>query len=425
MSSRSFTVVLGLLAIAFSGCMGGETGGGGDATITPKMTITALETTRDNFRFDATGTTSTHPVAKYAWNFGDGETREGATVDKKYSLIDALYNVSLVVTDTKGNKAAIHQSIQVGAYANRAPMAMIKEAARWVKPNTELNFESVIEDHDNDATARMWVFGPYVSENVTLATPYMGRGNSSSLMFDRPGVYFMHCHPHPWMKLRVDVDPAASAPSNSTIVIGNFSYGMGNLSVPPGTELSFRNDDPVAHTATLERFASGTIVGSAKTVKIPAPAEGKYQLWILADDFKGGVGYSAYGVQVSADAPTNSFAPVNNAGPLLQAGVNQATHELSDFTYNATISASLSFTAPQTPAVKLEVVPDAGGTAVLSNSGSTSPLTLTGTVLKGNYKFIVSVTSGAVQSYSLSATITYLADPGFGSVTSSSGGHHH
>lgn len=427
MSPRSLLATLILVTIAFSGCMTGAKEDGGEASLTPKMTITALESTRDNFRFDASGTKSTNPIIKYAWNFGDGELREGASVEKKYALVDTAFNVSLVVTDSKGNKAATYQAIQVGGYSNQQPMVMIREAARWVKPNTELNFDSSLsEDHDQDVISRLWVFGPHVTDNITHETPYMARGNRSDLLFDRTGVYFMHCHPHPWMKLRVAVDPAASAPSNSTITIENFSYGMDNLSVPPGTTLTFVNQDPIPHTATLERFASGTIQGTGKTVKIAAPPEGKYQLWIFGDDRKGGVGYTAYGVQVGADAPTNTFTAVNNGGPLLQAGVNQAAHDLADFTHNASLSATLTFTAPQAPTVKLEVVPDTGTTALLSAQGSTSPISLTGIAPKGNYRFLVTVAAGAIQGYTLSATITYLADPGFGYETSATGGcgHH-
>lgn len=424
MSPRSLLSSLVLAALILSGCTSNGGSGGGDTTITVNMTVTALSDARDEFRFSANGTKAGSPIVKYAWNFGDGEKGEGLSVEKKFERIDASYNVTLVVTDSKGNKGAAHQEIQVGQYANQAPAMGIKEAPRWVKPGTALSFDSSgSEDHDNDPIERTWIFGPFVEDQFNLTTPYMMRGNSSSLLFDRTGVYFMHCHPHPWMKMRVSVDPGASAPSNSTITIADFDFSVDNISVPPNTELTFLNDDPVPHTATLEGFHSGTIVGTSKTVSIPAPPEGKYQLWLFGDDRKGGVGFHAYGVQVSADAPTFTFAGATG-GPLAQAGVMSTDHQLNEFTHNATVNASLTFTPVSSATVRLDLIPDAGGNAALSNQGSTSPLRLDGVALKGNYLFRVTVTAGAVQTYTLSATVTYLADPGFGEATSG-GGHHH
>lgn len=428
MSPRSLLASLVLASIVFSGCTSGDGPDGGGATITPKMTITGLDSARDNFKFDAAGTTSTNPIAKYAWNFGDGETKEGNPVEKKFERIDTAFNVSLVVTDTKGNKGAIFQELQVGSYANQAPGMGIKEAPRWVKPGTALSFDSgSSEDHDNDPLARTWIFGAYPPDAVTFDTGYMSMGNSTSMTFDKTGVYFLHCHPHPWMKFRVAVDPAASAPDNSTITIANFGYGMDNLSVPPGTALTFTNEDPLPHTATLEKYVAGTIVGTGKTVSIPAPPEGKYQIWVFGDDRKGGVGYQAYGVQVGADAPTFAFTSVNS-GPLAQAGVVSKSHVMAAFAHNASVSATLTFNAVQSATVKLDMVRDGSTTAVLTNSGSASGFKVEGNALKDNYDWIVSVTNGAISESTLSVTVTYLADPGFGAESSAGaggGGHHH
>ncbi len=59
-----------------------------------------------------TGTSLAIPNANYQWNFGDGTTGVGPSVEHSYTR-GGNYNVTLTVTDRGGNQATLSQSVEV------------------------------------------------------------------------------------------------------------------------------------------------------------------------------------------------------------------------------------------------------------------------------------------------------------------------
>ncbi|WP_446083790.1 PKD domain-containing protein [Acinetobacter sp. 1125_18A] len=68
-------------------------------------------------KFDATKSTvdqakEASAIASYAWNFGDGSSGKGATVEHTYTKV-GQYTVSLTITDLAGRTDSTTQKIEV------------------------------------------------------------------------------------------------------------------------------------------------------------------------------------------------------------------------------------------------------------------------------------------------------------------------
>ena len=101
---------------------------GGTDTTTRSVTVSGTNaaptadftSSGDQLEFDFDGSTSTDPdgtIAGYSWNFGDGSTGTGATVDHTYAT-GGTYSVTLTVTDDRGGKDTETKNVVATAPAN-------------------------------------------------------------------------------------------------------------------------------------------------------------------------------------------------------------------------------------------------------------------------------------------------------------------
>ena len=67
-----------------------------------------------NFDFSSTSTLSSGEFSRYEWNFGDGSTDTGATVEYAYSDDTAEYEVSLLVISDRGCRDSTTKQIKIG-----------------------------------------------------------------------------------------------------------------------------------------------------------------------------------------------------------------------------------------------------------------------------------------------------------------------
>jgi len=86
----------------------------GTVNLVPQFIVPGPVDQGDNVLFDGSITNSTLlvPNGGYTWNFGDGTTGTGPSVDHPYAAA-GNYPVTLTVTDRGGNKASITQTVQV------------------------------------------------------------------------------------------------------------------------------------------------------------------------------------------------------------------------------------------------------------------------------------------------------------------------
>lgn len=452
MFSRSSPALAILLSLAFllAGCSGGKKDA---ANTAPRAVITVTAGSDPGaYTFDATKSTDADgdPLTFY-WNFGDGaEPVTGAKVTYKYVVADTKFNVALVARDARGLAGASTQEVKLGSGTNEAPEIHARDTNRWVKPGKEVIFDvAQTDDHDGDRVAFLWTFGPRVpaseeppsagnacakaSDNLfTFSTACLGYERAYNLTFDQPGVFFYHCHPHPWMKARLIVAPDAQITGTHTIEIRNFAYSEREVRVQPGTKVQFVNKDPVAHTATAEGFGPGDVKGDTPVLKV-APAAGEYQVRLLVNDLKGGLKSQSWGVRVSDDAPNDPnethFDKAVGSTPALSGSVTEYWYNQSHATkIDATLDnwtdpgglgqiranlsiVSVSSTGAPQAVEQCKAAPD---------PGTAETVHMTCTIFPNKYKVRVTVEAGAAAHWDLVVIGYPYASAGFGD---SAGGH--
>jgi plastocyanin len=89
-----------------------------------------------------------------------------------------------------------------------------------------------------------------------FSSPLLGPGTTWSRTFDAVGSFSYHCHPHPSMTGTVVVADDATAGSNAAVNITGFAFVPHVLRVLPGTNVTWTNSDPQAHTVTQDEDTS-------------------------------------------------------------------------------------------------------------------------------------------------------------------------
>lgn len=446
----SAPLVLALLGVmSLAGCVGGEGADEGNEPPTAKFTITPLDGVR--YSLDASGTTDPDgdPLV-YGWNWIVG----GLETDQPVAEIDlpsdaangAQFEVSLVVRDGQGGAAFAIDRIAVGSGANTAPMAMIAAANRWVEPGDEVVLDAEAGgsyDMDGDAVTYAWFWGPSDGSFTSVAPPVedpcaevrpdLPAFNSgcfdegqptANFTFAQPGILSFHCHPHPWMKGLLVVDPNAPA-DPVTLPIRNFAFPA-VTTVGVGATLTISNQDPIVHTVTAEHFTPGAnkVDGGLFQQALDA---GDYVARLVATDSKGATTTNTYGLRASDDAPENPLVE-SWAGQTPQiTGTDAWKSPALDLSHKYSVQAVLSWMdVGGVPQGDLELFADNGGQMTKlsqcssSQAGSTAALACL--IPKGRYEVRVLARSGALHDWKASFTAVPFAMPGFGDSCGGGGG---
>jgi plastocyanin len=84
------------------------------------------------------------------------------------------------------------------------------------------------------------------------ASPLLAQGEATSFVFSETGEFPIHCEAHPDMQMKVIVEEGASASGEAAVEIADFAYGEAELTVAPGTVVTWTNKDEVRHNVFIE-----------------------------------------------------------------------------------------------------------------------------------------------------------------------------
>jgi len=161
-------------------------------------------------------------IVSYSWNFGDGYTGTGVTIDHAYAD-NGTYTVTLTVTDNDG---ATGIATHIKIVGNRPPVASFTESAETVYTNVVITFNaSSSYDPDGTIVSYSWDFGDgYTGTGVTVDHAYADNGTCT-------------------VTLTVTDNDGATGSANSVKTILNrsptASFTESATTVPTGTVIHF------------------------------------------------------------------------------------------------------------------------------------------------------------------------------------------
>ena len=151
----------------------------------PKAVISSSTAVGDapfTVSFDGSGsTTSQPPITSYLWDFGDGATGEGVTVDHLYT-VPGTYTSGLTVHDSAGRTDSITTPVIItlgSGQTNLPPMPSFTAAPPYGAAPLAVTFDgSASSDADGSIISYLWNFGDGItSTGVSTQHTFTGTGN--------------------------------------------------------------------------------------------------------------------------------------------------------------------------------------------------------------------------------------------------------
>jgi PKD repeat protein len=119
--------------------------------------------------FDASGSQSTYPIVRYAWQLGDGAMGEGMSITHTY-MAEGTYSVILVVTDERGLSGTVqHQVLVLSASIPPeagGPLVPIIAAPSQVTVGQPIFFDASSSQSPNPIVSYAWEFGDGTTANA-------------------------------------------------------------------------------------------------------------------------------------------------------------------------------------------------------------------------------------------------------------------
>jgi PKD repeat protein len=244
-------------------------------------------TTDENIYFDASSSTDPDgDIVSYQWNFGDGSTAEGVSVNHKYA--DAgTFTVSLKVTDNTGNTSSANKNLTVSG--NQSPTALFVYSPTSPKPGENIFFNaSNSSDPDGTIVKFQWDMGDGANRSgaeithrysnagtynvLLIVTDNSGNTGSTSKTItvadnQGPTASFVYSPLAPKVSENVYFNGAGSSDPDGAIT--SFQWDFGDGGTGNGESVSHIYTTAGTYTAVLVVFDdSGNQASSSKSITI-------------------------------------------------------------------------------------------------------------------------------------------------------------
>ena len=145
------------------------TGASNSTVPIPAFTVTPTAPQESvSVRFDASTTedegTPCLDVCTYSWNFGDGSTGTGRTIDHVFSTA-GTYTVTLAVTDAAGTSASTAQAVTVGNIAAPTVTLAVGAESPDCRPRSDVHGDCDARDRSRNYQLRLDVRRRYFSND--------------------------------------------------------------------------------------------------------------------------------------------------------------------------------------------------------------------------------------------------------------------
>jgi PKD repeat protein len=265
--------------------------------------------------FDASGSYDPDgTITSYFWDFGDGTTETGVTVQHAYSQ-DGTYTVTLTVTDDGGatDTASATKTVQEQP-TNQEPVALFTESAETVDIGEVIHFDaSGSYDPDGSIVSYFWNFGDGASATGAIVSyAYVDDGSYSVTLTvtDDDGATDSASA----IKTVLNQEPVASFTESAEIVYVNdvINFNAASSYDPDGTIVSYHWD-----------FDDGT-TGTGVSVSHSYTESGTYvvTLTVTDDDGATDIATAAKGVLIRTVQPQRPSASFTESAETVYTGEN-------------------------------------------------------------------------------------------------------
>lgn len=355
------------------------------------------------------GTNSSDPdgqVVSYAWDFGDGGTATGSSLQHVYSSAGP-YTARLTVTDNQGGTNSTTVVITVAA-ANQPPNASFAATPTSGIGPLNVNFNaSQSSDPDGSIVSYTWTYGDGAS----------GTGVTASHTYANAGTY----------TARLTVRDNANATSTASRTITVSAPNTAPVAVATGSPLSGTAPLTVSFNGNGSSDSDGSIqtyswnfgdgsTANGSTIQHVFTSAGTYDTRLTVTDDDGASSFDVVQVVVQAanQKPTASFSanPLTGAAPLLVSVDASASSDsdgtIASYSWNfgdgsnaSGATTSHTYTTPGTYSLALTVVDDDGASAsmtrtiTVTGAGNVAPVAaIAATPLSGTAPLNVSFNGG-------------------------------
>jgi len=225
--------------------------------------------TSESIHFDASDSYDPDgTIVSYSWDFGDGTTGTGVTVQHAYSQ-DGSYTVTLTVTDDDG---ATDSTEATKTVLNRSPIASFTESAHTVSTSETIYFDaSGSYDPDGTIVSYSWNFGDgstatgvevnhaYEDDGIYTVTLTVtdddgatGSATATKTVLNRPPIASFTESAHNVSTSEIIYfDASGSYDPDGTIVSYSWDFGDGNTATGVTTDHAYSLDGNYTVTLTV------------------------------------------------------------------------------------------------------------------------------------------------------------------------------